>query len=136
MILIIEQVGREWNLRHPNGPRISINDISLKRGGYFDWTQPTPGHHTHHQAGRDADVRYVRNDRTEARCVLALGEDCNPTNPQTKYSQSLTQQLVDLFCEAGVIEIYYNSDAGLTLPPGCLSHPVTSHTDHFHIKIR
>jgi len=130
MILIIEQVGREWNLRHPNGPRISINDISLKRGGYFDWTQPTLGHHEHHQAGRDADLRYVRSDGTESNYTFNL----NPPHPPG-YSQGLTQDLINLFCEAGVTTIYADNDANLQQPSGCTITDPGGHQNHIHIKI-
>ena len=130
LIQIIESVGREWNLRHPNGPRISINDISLKRGGYFDWTQPSPGHHSSHQAGRDADLRYVRSDGTESNYTFNL----NPPHPPG-YSQGLTQDLINLFCEAGVTTIYADNDANLQQPSGCTITDPGGHQNHIHIKI-
>lgn len=128
MIQIIEAVGREWYLRHPEGPRISIGDMALQDGGTFE------GHQTH-KSGRDADVRYVRNDELEINYSFPL----NPNDPiPPGYSQTLTQELVNLFCEYGATFFYFdfNDLDGLVNPPGCTSSDIIKHHHHFHVGYR
>jgi hypothetical protein len=135
MLQIIEAVGREWNLINKEGPRISIGDISFQNGGQMCWGPGGgPPCHDWHQMGRDADLRYMRDDGSEA----------NYTFPDPHYSQSLTDELVKLFCKYGVTEVLADLDpnypeenrSGLVSSPGCTITPTTGHANHFHIKIR
>ena len=136
LIKIIEAVGREWNMRHPSGPRISINDMSRRTGGEFFWyVNGVKKRHRSHYNGQDADLRYVRSDGSEA------GYDFNnDPPPYNGYSQSNTQELVDLFCKIGVKKIFVDkfgatSRANLSAPPGCTISSVNGHNNHFHIRI-
>jgi len=131
MVRIIEAVGREWNLRHPGGPRISIGDMSWQQGGQMCWL--VAGNrtcHTYHYNGQDADVRYMRDD----------GSEVNYTFPYPHYSQPLTDELVKLFCKMGATEILIDPDpniirrSGLYSSPGCTVTPKAGHENHFHIK--
>jgi len=121
-IKIIEQVGREWNLKHPEGPRISINDLSKRQGGYFG--------HTSHRNGQDADLRYIRSDGSE-------GPFSFDVDPIADYNQTLSRELVLLFCKAGIILIYVDGRANVDHPDpaGCQIEAIGGHSDHFHIGI-
>ncbi|HUT52935.1 MAG TPA: penicillin-insensitive murein endopeptidase [bacterium] len=141
LIKVIEQVGREWNQRHPNGPRIGIGDVSLEDGGQFCWWEfkkhwppiEIPCHQLHQQ-GIDADIRYVRSDGKEMGFAFI-----EKSGPFPEYSPSLTQELVDLLCEAGVYYIYADSlqRDDLIQPPNCeIDRTDASHYHHFHIRIR
>ena len=123
-IKVIEQVGREWNLKYPNGPRISIGDISLQNGGTF-----SP--HGSHQNGQDADIRYIRSDGTEA--SFTFGSD-----PINDYNQTANQALIDFFCNAGARKIFADTQSSLVGHFGCTVTdpiPVGAHADHFHVRI-
>jgi hypothetical protein len=147
LVRIIEAVGREWNQRHPAGPRISIGDMSLRKGGHFSYDKGDDGirdtdddsYHQYHQNGQDADLRYIRSDGTEG--PFKFGRD-----PIDDYSLPLTDELTKLFCKFGVTEILvdrdpdvpgpnYVSRSGLVSSPGCLISTSNGHADHFHIKI-
>ena len=58
-----------------------------------------------------------------------------------EYSLPLTQELVNLLCEAGVKYIYADSTEqgerdGLTPPPGCdIKRTINGNFHHFHINI-
>jgi len=132
MIKVIEQVGREWNRLHPTGPRIGVADISTEYGGEFCWyvwegLLPERQCKAYHQQGLEADVRYVRSD----------GEEMVYEFSHTGYSQQLSQDLVNLFCAAGVKRIYATSLASLAEPPGCiLDYSEDSlHRDQFRVQI-
>jgi hypothetical protein len=124
LLQVIEAVGREWNYYHPGGPRISVADISMRRGGTF-----TP--HKSHKNGRDADILYVRSDGKEAKFDFDIDQ-------VSDYSKPLTQELVNLFCEMGV-NLIYADKAGrsqLTAPAGCtIDLTEDDHQHHFHIRI-
>jgi len=100
LIKIIEEVAREWNQSHPDGPRIGVGDMSLRAGGL--WID-----HASHQNGLDVDLRYLRSD----------GAESGYTFPNTGYSQTLTQELIDLFCATGEIDtIFYDTRSNITIP--------------------
>jgi len=128
LIQVIEAVGKEWNMRHPQGPRISVGDLSKPGGGNM------PGHASH-KMGKDADMRYVRNGYSEGICDL----NPPPPDPPCDYNSGLTQELLNLFCKSGVDLIYtdISSRTGLVAPPGCQidTNYAPDHTNHIHIRI-
>ncbi|OGP56020.1 MAG: hypothetical protein A2V67_13835 [Deltaproteobacteria bacterium RBG_13_61_14] len=135
LLQIIEAVGREWNLQHPEGPRFSIGDMSWRKGGSMCWGPGGgPPCHTYHRTGQDADLRYMRDDGSEANYTFT---NIPPDPPVAGYSQPLTQELVDLFCKFGATGIYADLQGrdGLTAPPGCPMIPTAGHDNHFHIRI-
>jgi YVTN family beta-propeller protein len=120
MLKMIEAVGRAWLANHPNGPRITINDISKKQGGKF-------GIHDEHQNGLDVDVRYVRNDGSEG----VMNFDVNPGD----YDQALTEELVNLFIDHGAFKILVDEDGRSGLTPGTIIQLWQGHQHHFHVSI-
>jgi len=67
LINLLEDIGREWFLRHPEGPRIVYLDLSRPGGGQFmDIGGQSPEQfHAAHQNGLDVNVRYMRKDKSE-----------------------------------------------------------------------
>jgi len=67
LINLLEDIGREWLLRHPEGPRVVYLDLSRPGGGQFmDVGGRYPMQlHAAHQNGLDVNVRYVRRDKSE-----------------------------------------------------------------------
>ena len=140
LISIIEQVGREWNLRHPYGPRISIGDISQQRGGAF------PGHDAHRK-GIDADIRYVITN-SEGQLDFCSYDACDSHRPGN-YDEDSTRELINLFLKYGVSSVLVDplsnisgskitqdgSYCGTWIP---LEHKCSGdrrHSNHFHIQV-
>lgn len=143
LIKVLEQAGREWNQLHPEGPRIGIVDLSLEHGGNFCWCKwydylygtCDAAHslcHEHHQKGLNADIRFVRSDKKEFRYNFNDEDE-----PYPSYDQSMTQELVNFLCEAGVTLIYADNRAGLNTDawPECEISDYPGHHHHFHIVV-
>jgi hypothetical protein len=92
-------IATNWLAVHPTGPRIGIGDISFRCGG------PMPPH-VSHDKGKDADIRLMRND----------GKEQGTTYTSPTYSQSLTQELVDLIRANPISRVKYIffNDPGVT----------------------
>jgi len=134
MIQIIEAVGREWYLKHPEGPRISINDISSMQGPVC-WDEWCPVHQRvekvcHHNIGWAADLRYIRSDGTENNFTFGI-------DPVGDYDGISTQDLVNLFCKMGIRTICTDPQGRdlLVAPAGCDIVPTDEHEDHIHIQL-
>lgn len=87
-ITALNIVGMRWFAAHPTGPRIGIGEISLQGGGCISG-------HASHQMGVDVDLALMRNDGREEHTVVGRPE----------YSRSLTQELVTLLHENGVLAV-------------------------------
>jgi hypothetical protein len=123
----IEAIGKEWAKRHPDlsplnadvflkdggnsgydpggsgGIRFGIGDISRAKGRVFD-------PHNTHQNGLDMDVRYMRKENT--------GEGQLDFNFNTEdYDEKLTKELMGLFAESGVVEIYVSPKKNANILP-------------------
>jgi len=107
MLQTIEAVGREWNLRYPAGPRISIADMSHRQGG------PFPPHKSH-KNGNDIDVLYVLDNGTEGKMDFCNGDACNHVPFPPNYSQSMTRELIDIFIKLGASKIIVDPATGIT----------------------
>uniref|UniRef100_A0AAU2UZ21 Peptidoglycan-binding protein n=1 Tax=Streptomyces sp. NBC_00003 TaxID=2903608 RepID=A0AAU2UZ21_9ACTN len=103
-----------WRRRHPRGPLIDIRDIGPRGGG------PIPGH-VSHRLGLDVDIRPMRSNGRQG-----------PINwRQAGYSRALTQELVDLLLDNGVLRvhrIFFND------PEVRRVQPQPNHDDHLHIR--
>lgn len=115
-VLALITTGVNWFSRHQQGPRIGIGDISKLGGGLL------PPHKSH-QKGVDVDIRLMRNDGGEART----------TYQSQTYSRSLTQELVNLILNNGVmpVEFILFNDPQVT---GV--RPWPSHDNHLHVRFR
>jgi hypothetical protein len=115
-ILALTQIGMLWFLRHPQGPRIKISEISKRGGGKLP-------PHVSHRIGLDIDISLMRNDGKES------GVYDYKTDPS--YSRSLTQELVDIIHKNGVIEtkcIFFNDPAVKGVKPQ------KGHSNHLHVR--
>lgn len=113
-IRAIQAIGTAWHMAHPNGPRMSIGDISFKGGGKMP-------PHVSHREGIDVDIRLMRNDGKEGPVTF--------TDPA--YSRALTQELVNWIVSNGVLRvqyIFFNDPAvsGVSTWPG--------HHNHLHVR--
>ncbi len=134
---VIDNVGQFWeestgfcHLRVPFPPafRFGVGDLSLgfentgNFGGYFSG-------HTSHQNGRDADVRYVRWDGTEAGVDFSQ----NPSD----YDAQTTYDLMQCFLEDNRVQLLIvDPRAGVSAVPGLIVHDDTGgHRHHFHVRV-
>ena len=92
-------IAANWFVAHPSGPRIGIGDLSFRCGGKMP-------PHVSHDKGKDADIRLMRND----------GKEQNTEYTSSSYSQSLTQELVNLIRANPVARVQYIffNDPGVT----------------------
>jgi murein endopeptidase len=116
------RVLREFHRRHPGAPRIGVGDLSLPRGGYFGAEVSGGIGHATHQNGLDVDVYYPRLDRRE-RSPTAVDQ----------VDIGLSQDLVDLFLEAGAVEVFVGPNLPLTGPAGVVV-PLVNHDNHLHAR--
>jgi hypothetical protein len=115
-IAALTEIGRRWQMAHPSGPLVRIRDISRCGGGSF------PPHDSH-RMGIDVDIGLMRSDGRTA-----------PVNFRTqpsKYSQELTQEMVDTIRANGLLGVHriWFSDKGVKN----VTHD-TSHNDHVHVR--
>jgi murein endopeptidase len=87
-IAALLNVGMQWALKYPSGPRIGIGEISLQGGGCI-------AGHASHQMGVDIDIALPRNDGREEHTVVGAAA----------YSRTKTQELVDLLHGNGVLKV-------------------------------
>jgi murein endopeptidase len=117
------RVLRAFRRRHPDAPRIGVGDLSLPKGGYFGAEVSGGIGHATHQNGLDVDVYYPRADRRERA----------PERPG-QVDVELSQDLLDLFVDAGAVRIY----SGPSLPlvgPADIVVPAANHDNHLHVRI-
>jgi hypothetical protein len=110
----IKHVCGEWNKRYPSGPRIGVGNISLQNGGVME-------PHVSHQDGVDLDLSPV----------ASTNEEIGLTWDAPKYSQSRTQELVDLVLNnpiLGVRVILFND------PNIKGVDPWAGHDNHLHVS--
>ena len=117
LVECIQDVGREWFNLHPNGPRIGVNDLSLRGGGPFGRRRGG------HQRGLEVDIRPFRLDQNERGVNIR-------THPND-YDPVLTQELVNLFrMHCDVMVIFFNDPNIQGVRP--LGN---DHYDHLHIRL-
>lgn len=117
-IAALKSIGVTWQKRQPDAPRIQISDISFPGGGKMP-------PHSSHQRGIDVDIWPMRNDGKEA--------SVNFKTQGSKYSPELTQELVKLLCNNGVLEVcdIYFDDKRIK---GVRKESTSSHVDHLHVR--
>jgi murein endopeptidase len=122
LVLMLEQVTREYREAHPGVPPVLIGDLSRPHGGRFGREYGGLGHASH-QNGRDADVMYPRRDR-------ALRAATRPS----EVDRELAQDLVDRFRAAGAVKLFVGLHVGLHGPRGIVQ-AIPYHDDHVHVRI-
>jgi murein endopeptidase len=122
LIVVLEQVTREFRAAHPDVPPVLIADLSRPQGGPFGRRYGGLGHASH-QNGRDADVMYPRRDR------LARA----PTHP-SQVDRELAQELVDRFRHAGAVKLFVGPHLHLRGPRKVVV-ALAHHDDHVHVRI-
>ncbi|WP_019066866.1 penicillin-insensitive murein endopeptidase [Streptomyces hokutonensis] len=107
-------VAAAWHRAHPQGPVLDIRDLGRRGGG------PLPGR-TSHRLGLEADLYPVKS-----------GHRQGPTHwRHASYSRSLTQELVDLLRNNGVLPvraIFFND------PEVHGVQPLENHDNHLHVR--
>lgn len=122
LVLVLEQVTREYREAHPGVPPVLIGDLSRPNGGPFGRQYGGLGHASH-QNGRDADVMYPRRDR-------ALRAATRPA----EVDRELAQDLVDRFRAAGAVKLFVGLHVHLHGPRGVVT-AIPYHDDHVHVRI-
>ena len=113
---------RDFRRAHPNAPRVGVGDLSLPRGGYFGPEVGGGIGHATHQNGLDVDVYYPRLDRRE-----------RPPESPSEVDLRLSQDLLDLFVEAGAGTIYVGPSLPLEGPEDVVA-PLVNHDNHLHAR--
>jgi murein endopeptidase len=123
LVRTVLSVAELYRQAHPEAPRMAVSDLSRKRGGNFDEHYGGLGHQSH-QNGLDVDVYYPRLDLKERGPLRVRQID-----------RVLSQELVDLFVEAGAQYVFVGPHTGLAGPSGIVQR-LRHHDDHMHVRIR
>src|SRR5215218_2830546 len=122
LVVVLEQVTREFRAAHPGVPPVLIGDLSRPQGGRFGRRYGGLGHASH-QNGLDADVMYPRRDRLPRA----------PIRP-AQVDRELAQDLVDRFRRAGAVKLFVGPHLHLRGPRDVVV-ALTHHDDHVHVRI-
>jgi murein endopeptidase len=122
LVVVLDQVTREFREAHPDVPPVLIGDLSRPQGGPFGARYGGLGHGSH-QNGLDADVMYPRRDR-------ALRAATRPA----EVDRALAQDLVDRFRAAGAVKLFVGPRLHLH-GPRAIVVPLAHHDDHVHVRI-
>lgn len=119
LINLLEDVGRKWMKKHPQGPRIIYGDLSRPGGGQFmeigpDGAMEEGGSQRHaaHQNGLDVDVQYMRSDFTENIFDFVMSNNAgdernNTTEADFGYHGEYTRELIQLFLDEEAVEAIF-----------------------------
>jgi len=120
LINLLEDVGRKWMDKHPEGPRIIYGDLSRPGGGQFmdiapDGARVLEGvqRYAAHQNGLDVNIRYMRNDFSEDPpfdFVLSNNthnERDNRYETEEGYHEEYTRELINFFLEQDEVEVIF-----------------------------
>ncbi len=113
-IQALKDLGSKWAKENPNAPKVQINDISTKNGG---WMAP----HQSHQKGVNVDIRLIRND----------GQLGNTTYTSSTYSRDLTRKLIKAIKATGSVSSILFNDPVLINEGLCSKYD--GHDDHLHV---
>jgi len=123
LVRVILRVAGDYARANPGAPRLTIGDLSRRRGGRFAGRDRASPLHASHQNGLDADIYYPRRDRRE-RAPLAVRQ----------VDVRLAQDLVDRFVRAGAQYVFVGLDTPLTGPRGVVTR-LAQHNDHLHVRL-
>jgi murein endopeptidase len=118
LVRLVLRVVSIYAAANPGAGRVGIGDLSRRHGGWFG------PRHVSHQNGLDVDIYYPRLDERE-RAPLRVGQ----------IDLRLSQHLVDIFVQAGVVRIFVGPNTGLRGPPGVVQ-VLAGHDNHLHVRIR
>jgi peptidoglycan hydrolase-like protein with peptidoglycan-binding domain len=116
-IAALKDIGVRWAAAHSSGPRYGIGEISLQGGGCISG-------HASHQMGIDVDLALMRKDGVEGHSNYL---------DKSTYSQSLTQELVNLIRTNKVLPVQFVlfNDPAVT---GVKKWP--NHNNHLHVRFK
>lgn len=120
---MILRVAEDFARAHPDGPRMTVGDLSRPRGGDFGARYSPRLPHVSHQNGLDVDIFYPRRDRAE-RAPRAVGD----------VDLARSQELVDRFVRAGAQMVFVGPNTPLVGPPGIVQS-AARHDDHLHVRL-
>jgi len=123
LVRVILRVAGDYARANPGAPRLTIGDLSRRRGGRFAGRHPAGSLHASHQNGLDADIYYPRRDRRE-RAPLAVRQ----------VDVRLAQDLVDRFVRAGAQYVFVGLNTPLSGPRGVVTR-LANHNNHLHIRL-
>jgi len=120
-IKALEAIGRAWHWLHWDEAWLMIGDISLKSGGKFD-------PQVSHRVGLDVDIRAVRRFNPQH---PGKWHDPVTIRDTENYSQPLTQDLVDIIWNNGVLKvkmILFDDESIVGVKKD------GDHDDHLHVR--
>jgi len=123
LVRVILRVAGDYARANPGAPRLTIGDLSRRRGGRFAGRHRASPLHASHQNGLDADIYYPRRDRRERAPRAVRDVDVR-----------LAQDLVDRFVRAGAQYVFVGLNTPLTGPRGVVMR-LARHNDHLHVRL-
>ena len=123
LVRVILRVADDYARANPGAPRLTIGDLSRRRGGRFAGRHRASPLHASHQNGLDADIYYPRRDRRERAPLTVRHVDVR-----------LSQDLVDRFVRAGAQFVFVGLSTPLT-GPGRVVQRMARHNDHLHVRL-
>lgn len=123
LVRVILRVAGDFARANPGAPRLTIGDLSRRRGGRFAGRHFAGSLHASHQNGLDADIYYPRRDRRE-RAPRAVSD----------VNIRLSQDLVDRFVRAGAQYVFVGLNTPLKGPRGIVTR-LANHDDHLHVRL-
>ena len=123
LVRVILRVAGDYARANPGAPRLTIGDLSRRRGGRFAGRHSAGSLHASHQNGLDADIYYPRRDRRE-RAPRAVSD----------VNIRLSQDLVDRFVRAGAQYVFVGLNTPLRGPGGVVMR-LANHDNHLHVRL-
>lgn len=123
LVRVTLRVAGDYARANPRAPRLTIGDLSRRRGGRFAGRNAASPLHASHQNGLDADIYYPRRDRRE-----------RPPRTVRDVDVRLAQDLVDRFVRAGAQYVFVGLNTPLTGRRGVVMR-LSNHNDHLHVRL-
>jgi murein endopeptidase len=117
LVRVVLRVAADYAHKYPGAPRLTIGDLSRRRGGNFKSA------HASHENGLDADIYYPRRDGRE-RPPASVGE----------IDMKLAQDLVNRFVRAGAQYVFVGPNTSLTGRRGVVM-VWPNHDNHLHVRM-
>lgn len=112
---VADRVVDVWRTRHPEGPRLGIDEISSRYGGFPDFDKDGISDHKTHQTGMNVNFHVPCRTRPERHIHLGIRNE-------KLFDPVLYREMIDLLVDEGAFRMTTSSalrvvDASPELPP-------------------
>jgi hypothetical protein len=114
-LCIADRVVDVWRARHPQGPRLGLDEISARWGGYPDYDKDGASDHKTHQTGMNVNFLVPCKTRPERHIHLGVRNE-------ELFDPVLYREMIDLLVDEGAFRMTTSAalraiDAAAELPP-------------------